>query len=145
MKRFVLIKDNKILAEREMDTYTLLREQVQAKDHGAEWVRAGMKTALLPHHENFTYIPFTRPTAEYITSVGQSNLQKYRLAGGEVLWVEYTLSFGPMVTKIEDEKGYWHCSQGLDKLPRRFKWAWDWTEKGGSFFTYISPKFDLVK
>jgi hypothetical protein len=59
--------------------------------------------------------------------------------------IEHNPSYGEFVSRIDDKEGYWHCSNGVDHLPKRFSWALEWAKPYNSHWPetkWIVPIFD---
>lgn len=69
----------------------------------------------------------------------------FRLDNGCFVTLEYNSHYGEFISRIDDDKGYWHCSDGLEKLPERFCWILTWAESYNSNIPekkLLIPKFN---
>lgn len=51
----------------------------------------------------------------------------WNLDNGAKVTVEFG-AYGEMISRVDDAEGYWHCSDGIGTLPKRFEFVLPWQE-----------------
>lgn len=84
---------------------------------------------------------------KYLSRESWEKQKLFKLDNGCKVTIEYNSHYGEFVARIDDELGYWHCSDNLSKLPPRFAWALEWAVPIRENFPeekWIVPKFNRV-
>lgn len=85
--------------------------------------------------------------AQFLSKQSWEKQQLYKLDNGCVVTVEFG-HYGESISRIEDNLGYWHCSDGWKTIPERFSFAKSWCEPylshSQDVFRLIRPRFEKV-